>query len=235
MSFYSVISNYYDELFPYQEKTCEFLKRYTIKNSGVLDLGCGTGLYLNELSNDVAKAAGIDLDEEMIKVASSKSVKAEFKVLNILDIEKVEGKFDLIYSIGNVLSYLDHQNFELLTEKISSKLNENGKWIFQTVNWDKLKSQNSFEFPVKELKERLVKFYRSYERIDSESVWFKVKIEEDEKVVFENRDQLFNLLSEEVISIHEKHHLKLESHFGGFNFAEYDESKSPASIYVFSK
>lgn len=49
------------------EKTVEFLdKKILIKNSSILDLGCGPGLYAEKLCRNGHKVTGIDFSENTI-------------------------------------------------------------------------------------------------------------------------------------------------------------------------
>jgi SAM-dependent methyltransferase len=70
----------------------------------VLDLGCGSGLHLSNIAEDVRKA-GVDLSDSMLQVARSRNIpKSEFIHSNIGDFLS-SAKFDLIYSLFHVMSY----------------------------------------------------------------------------------------------------------------------------------
>jgi len=66
------------------------------KNSNVIDIGCGKGKLLYELSNKINYGLGIDINKRKINFANKiKKSNLEFKVQNS---KKIKGKFD--YSIA---------------------------------------------------------------------------------------------------------------------------------------
>ena len=81
------------------------------KNMRILDLGCSGGLHALEFAKRNHDVTGLDIERTAIRLAEKRSrdqtLKAEFKVTDIEnnDISSF-GKFDLIYSIGNVMSHI---------------------------------------------------------------------------------------------------------------------------------
>ena len=70
----------------------------------VFDLGCGSGLHINNFGEDVRKT-GVDLSESMLHVAKSRNIpKSEFIYSSIGDFFS-SAKFDLIISLFHVMSY----------------------------------------------------------------------------------------------------------------------------------
>ena len=64
-------------------KECDFLeeifKKFGDKIQTILDLGCGTGLHALELSKRRYTLTGLDLSEEMIKIARENVLKSSLK------------------------------------------------------------------------------------------------------------------------------------------------------------
>ncbi len=120
----------------YNNKTAEeIIKNIDIKNSlKILDAGCGTGVLIHKLleKNSKVNITGIDISEEMLKIAKYKFNK-NVKLINS-DVEdlKLKNKFDLIIFNSNT-HYLNDLN--KVIKDFKKLLNENGKLIL--VDWSK--------------------------------------------------------------------------------------------------
>lgn len=98
----------YDLFFPkhitnyYVKKRVDFLKRFSRKDSKILDVGCGTGNVLLELSNFAKESYGVDDSENMIKKSKQKLNKnrVKFFVGSATKIRFPNNFFDLTYSIA---------------------------------------------------------------------------------------------------------------------------------------
>jgi glycine/sarcosine N-methyltransferase len=75
LQFYSMLSRYYDDLFPATSAEVTFISEQLRKVSArrILDVGCGTGAHCRALSELGFHALGIDIDEDMIAIAVSKA------------------------------------------------------------------------------------------------------------------------------------------------------------------
>ena len=64
--FYTSISKYYSEIFPYQPMQLQFVKNRVgdLKGKNILDIGCATGELAFRLAGEGAKVIGIDLNED---------------------------------------------------------------------------------------------------------------------------------------------------------------------------
>ncbi len=69
--FYSSISKYYSEIFPYQPMQLQFVKSRAGELNGIqiLDIGCATGELAFQLAYAGAKVTGIDLNEDLLEQA----------------------------------------------------------------------------------------------------------------------------------------------------------------------
>ena len=110
----------------------EILKQINWKSKRVLDVGCGTGNFVNEVSRRGVKyVLGIDYAEEAIKIAKTKYSKKnlEFKTQ---DVKEIDDKFDVIVSIGTI----EHMDKPIdILKKLKKCLKPNGKIILTTPNW----------------------------------------------------------------------------------------------------
>ena len=97
----------------------------------VLDIGCGTGIHAALMSNYGYKLTGIDLSEEMIAIARSKTISnAQFQVGNATDF-KLDEKFDVVTSLFHVLSYqTTNDNVRSMITNAAAHLSEKGLFIF---------------------------------------------------------------------------------------------------------
>lgn len=81
-----------------------------VKNLKVLDAGCGSGIYANMVAKRGAKVVGIDVSEEMIKIASEETPKelgVEYTVGDLYKLPFQDGSFNLIictYVLENIES-----------------------------------------------------------------------------------------------------------------------------------
>ncbi len=110
------------------------LKDLDLKNTKILDLGCGGGLVSESLSRLGAKVTGIDFVANNINIARHHSIKSKLKIDYIHgDIEKIKmnKKFDLII----MFEILEHvNNWKKLLLKIDKNLKKDGKIIISTIN-----------------------------------------------------------------------------------------------------
>lgn len=106
------------------------------ENSKVLDLCCGIGRHLIELSKIGIKGVGVDFNKKYIKLANkNKGKDRNLKFLNI-DVRKIdfENEFDAALSIWTSFGYFsDDENFNLL-KKIYKSLKKNGKLLIDLEN-----------------------------------------------------------------------------------------------------
>lgn len=132
--FGSLYSQYYD-LF-YNDKDYKGEVDYVIKlikennpqTKSLLDLGCGTGKHAEMLCENNYIVHGIDLSEDMLKVAKSrinnKEDKLSFSHSKIQDLN-LNKKFDTVVSLFHVMSYQNNNKdlikaFEVAKEHLKS-------------------------------------------------------------------------------------------------------------------
>lgn len=93
----------------------------------VLDIGCGPGnisKYLLQKLPDVT-ITSIDMAPNMIALAQKNIPKGRFLVMNALDIDQLQQRFDAIIC-GFCIPYLKPEDIELLFTKCKSLLNSKG-------------------------------------------------------------------------------------------------------------
>ncbi len=101
------------------------------KNKKVLDLGCGTGEFLNNYFDMGADCSGIDI-ENNFKIKN----KINFKLINIEAnkfLKNCKKKFDVIF-LFEFLEHLEEHDKYQLFENLSKNLNKNAYIFISTLN-----------------------------------------------------------------------------------------------------
>lgn len=138
--FGDLYSQYYDLLYSDKDYNSEVeyvesLIKANSKNSNtLLDMGCGTGKHAELFCEKGYIVHGVDLSEEMLKIAESRRIGREenlqFTHSNIQELN-LNKKFDIVVSLFHVMSY-QNSNEELIKafEVAKNHLSENGIFIF---------------------------------------------------------------------------------------------------------
>lgn len=101
-----------------------------VKGKTILDLGCGAGVHARELVELGAKSVlAIDISTNMIETAMKENDldNIEYKVMSMNEIDKIEGKFDLVVS-SLAIHYVE--DYDGLCKKVYNLLNAGGEFIF---------------------------------------------------------------------------------------------------------
>lgn len=152
MGFYDQLAKYYDEVFPFNEVTHQFLRKQ-IDRGRVLDVGCSTGAYATKLDKeDQLIVKGIDLNEEMVKLANKRVGTASFEVRDMRDIDEKK-YFDFIYSIDNTFAHLDgYDEIKSVLKILLDALKNDGILVIQIMNFARVFRRSVTELPLIETK-----------------------------------------------------------------------------------
>jgi len=106
----------------YYHETLEKMEFKTL-----LDVGCGSGGFLGELAQKQphVQTLGIDLSSVMVEMTKAKGLNAQ-----CIDLCKLEGKFDVITAIFDMVNYLDKKSLKRFLRCIEEHLEEGGHFIF---------------------------------------------------------------------------------------------------------
>lgn len=168
MKFYEMLVKYYDDIFPENQNTYDFLHEDLKPGDNVLDVACGTGNYTIHLIKDGIAACGLDLEDAMIEQADKKAevegVTPDFVVSNMLDMDLVsDGDLRRIYIIGNSLVHLKSmEEVRSFLKSAYELLAENGDLIIQIINYERILSMEIDHLPAIEVPEQGIIFERNY-------------------------------------------------------------------------
>jgi 2-polyprenyl-3-methyl-5-hydroxy-6-metoxy-1,4-benzoquinol methylase len=192
--FYSSISKYYSEIFPYNPIQLKFVlaKMGDLSGQQILDIGCATGELAFRLANSGAKVTGIDLNEDLLNQAigfqSTVSSKSEseftlpnpkFKRGNMLELASdfQSEQFDAVLCFGNTVVHLETETLVLqMLKAAKTVLKSGGQFLIQILNYDYIVGQQLSSLPLIETEN--IKFIRKYKfQKDSSVVRFQTNLE----------------------------------------------------------
>jgi SAM-dependent methyltransferase len=136
MSHFFDYSKYYNLLYKdknYSEEVDyidSLIKKYNPKASHLLDVGCGTGNHAKVMAVKGYDIHGIDLSEQMLKIATAIESKITFTQGDIRNF-KLDKTFDVVTSLFHVMSY-QTTNADLVSsfKAVGNHLKKDGLFIF---------------------------------------------------------------------------------------------------------
>lgn len=138
-------------------------------NQKILDLGCGSGTLIECLSK-YGKVYAADNNENMLSLARNKNSNAEFFLLDLLEITKLEEKFNFIISSFDVFNYLlDFSEFKKGLIEVYNSLENDGEFIFD------IHTPNKINYMIEQ------KVF-AYEDFDISYLWFTYETEKSNEV-----------------------------------------------------
>jgi ubiquinone/menaquinone biosynthesis C-methylase UbiE len=122
-----------------------------IRNKSVLDYGCGSGTFCRFLSEKKAIVTGVDISENMIKVAkNSHTDSIDYYQITSGNLDFLpENTFDYVVSNFVFCTISTRQEIIKVMNLINRVLRENGSLIIMNTNWDKSNGQEFISFKLK--------------------------------------------------------------------------------------
>lgn len=226
--FYSEIAKYYDFIFPTGSAQLQLIRELAGKPpKDVLDAACGSGGYSQRLLDDGYTVAAIDLDESMIEKLIEKAPAVNAQVLNILDIEKLNRKFNLIFCIGNSIVHLnsDDEICEFFNLCVRC-LKPGGRLLLQIVNYDRVLAKDVRSLPTIKNDDAGLTFERYYTYLpDEHKVDFRTVLRVD-GTELENHQKLHPIRSQELATLLRRAGFRNIELFGSFKRDEFDPMNS---------
>lgn len=115
------------------------LSWYKRPHSRILDMGCSGGLHAIELAKRGHFVTGIDAEPSAIDLARKRSRALQLQTaFLVVDLESEVltdlGRFDLIYSLGNVLSHIRKEAVPEVLNNVRTCLDKNGVFLFDILH-----------------------------------------------------------------------------------------------------
>jgi len=179
--FYSSISEYYSEIFPFNPLQLQFVKSCigNLKEKEILDIGCATGELAFNLASEGAKVTGIDLNVDLLNQANGNnrlqsddykknktefaSPNPKFQVGNMLELKSdfTKNQFDTVLCFGNTLVHLTTTHLiKQMLNGVNKVLKPGGQFLLQILNYDYILGEQILELPLIETAN--IKFVRNY-------------------------------------------------------------------------
>ncbi len=113
----------------------QILSWYKRTGSRVLDIGCSAGLHALEFAGRGHQVTGIDREPSAVRLAQKRNrerhLYARFQALDLEHDSLARlGTFDLIYSIGNVISHVKKECIRPVLQKIRRCCADGGIFLF---------------------------------------------------------------------------------------------------------
>ena len=207
---YDNLLEYYDELFPVEEKKIDFIDEELNRHwtgSGlpkVLDVGCATGSIDFALIKRNILVTGIDNNVSMIQSACRRNpepkTKARFFCMDMLEAAKIlaPASFNGVLCLGNTLVHLHGPEEIAAFLRGARRLMENDVvLILQVVNYDKILADGIAQLPT--IETLRCSFVRNYALLPDGHIQFNGTVYSSNNVaVFRDQVELYPLRSKEL-------------------------------------
>ena len=185
LDLYSKIEPYLDfedEVYLLHKEFMTFVIKNDLDN--IIDIGCGQGYFLENLKINGKKAFGTDLSLEQIKVCKAKNLDA-----SVIELNKLDRKFDCATAIFDVLNYMDKSYLQTFIKDVYSSLNKNGYFIFDV---------NSY-FGFDEVAQGCITMDLKDKFISLDAVFEDEKLQTDITLFTKQKSNLFSKQSDSII------------------------------------
>lgn len=115
----------------------DFVQTLSFPQKGLMiDLGCGSGTFLEQFKEKEVQALGIDISSSMIALAKAKIPHFEFQVSDIFEAKLPEAK--IVVAIGEILSYAsaiedNEVQIKLFFQRVFEALKAGGFLLFDVL------------------------------------------------------------------------------------------------------
>lgn len=127
----------YGNLIAYESRwvgLCEFVERFSDHESSILEIGCGTATFLENLEKrGFANLLGCDLSPETLAVAKDKVKSAHFEVANMIALPYESNSLDVVIFMGS-LHHLPFNDIQKAVREASRVVKVGGTMIIADAN-----------------------------------------------------------------------------------------------------
>jgi SAM-dependent methyltransferase len=233
---YDNLLEYYDELFPVDDKKIDFISRELYRywtNKGlpkVLDVGCATGSIDFALIKRNFLVTGIDNNVSMIQSACRRNpepkTKARFFCMDMLEAAKIlaPASFNGVLCLGNTLVHLPgSEEIARFLRGARRLMESDGVLIVQVVNYDKILADGITQLP--SIQTLRCTFARTYSLLPDGHIKFNGTVYSSNNVaVFRDEVELYPLRSKELRSLLDEEGYRDIEFFNDFDGQPFDGS-----------
>lgn len=223
--FYRSISRHYDDIFPLSDMLKKFLLSFGVKKEDtILDLGCATGEVALFLAQHCKETVGIDLDPDLIRIATAKQKKrgtknTQFLVGDMADLSIFSSvPFNFVLCLGNTIVHLNSlEDVDTFFDQVANTLTDGGKFIFQILNYENILARRTLELPL--IDNEKITFERRYDHeTHKPHLAFNTRLTvKATSEVIGNSIDLYPLSREELLNIPSMKLFRSIQFFGGFD------------------
>lgn len=106
-----------------------FLDAMAPRGARILDAGCGTGRVGGELGNRGHAVTGVDVDPTLIHHAKQDYPESTWVVGDLASGDIPSGPFDIVFTAGNVLTFLDPAERPVALAALAREVAEDGRMV----------------------------------------------------------------------------------------------------------
>jgi SAM-dependent methyltransferase len=235
VSFYGLLSKYYDDIFPANKDQIDFLTEEMAGCQTLIDIGAGTGNAAVSLVRLGHNVAALEYDNSMSEQIREKNqdvsvITGDMRKLN----EFFSAPFDGAYCIGNTLVHLsDVSEISEVLAQIAGLLPSGAPLVLQLVNYDRILTDTIDSLPTIKVPSKKLSFHRGYE-LEGNRISFTGTLVMDGQS-FSEKTLLYPLTSGELTKLLQEDGFTDISLYGDFKRSPYSKENSPALIAVARK
>jgi ubiquinone/menaquinone biosynthesis C-methylase UbiE len=128
---YDIIAEDYNKVFGNDMSDKEYIDKFLreVNKGRILDVGCGVGNLTKYIKDKGFEVLGIDLSNNMLKIAKERFPDVEFKLMDMTDIKLPKNSFDALF-VAYSLFHLPPNKIENTAKGFVELLNSKGKIMF---------------------------------------------------------------------------------------------------------
>lgn len=111
----------------YLKEKAEKFFTFIPKGASILDLGCGHGRDAKIFTEKGYKVVGVDLSDVLLEKAKKNAPKADFRLMDIVNMELPENSFDGVWAIASLL-HIEKKDIPGVAKKVYDILKPDGVW-----------------------------------------------------------------------------------------------------------
>ena len=139
-----------DSIIDYTNYPFSSLKKYSKKDSKILEIGCGTGRVLKGLYNEGYNVLGFDFDFSSLMSINQRKKYPVF-LADILNIPVKDNSFDLALCFGVINSIEDEKSRVNILINIKKILKKDGIFIISLINYNLLRKMQRYLFSLRNI------------------------------------------------------------------------------------